>query len=234
MSPEEKAAYHPAPSNIRAFGAKGVPEHHVLANANVTRAQAAYEDAKLKAELPSSVDQEAYKRSTSKTWGDVEGHRKQVISERVADLKEKKQAMFAAITDHITQLEKTGDEHDYALAEHLRAKRQAMDSGSARDKDLSEITREKYKDVSEDKRQGAVEEGPRGGRYYIGSTGEKVYVKPNPGAEPVGRVSHMPFRAGLPAPVAQAEPVRAAFAPSPNSMAATYGQQVPFEIKEGK
>ena len=100
--------------------------------------------------------------------------------------------------------------------------------------ELSPDIRAKYIGTPDEKQERSVEEGPRGGRYYIGSTGEKVYVKPNPGAEPVGRVSHMPFRAGLPAPVAQAEPVRAAFAPSPNSMAATYGQQVPFEIKEGK
>jgi rubrerythrin len=59
--------------------------------------------------------------------------------------------------------------------------------------------------------------GPRGGRYYISSSGEKVYMKSNPGAEVVGYMAALPFSGGLPAYVSEAEPCREAFAPNPNS-----------------
>jgi hypothetical protein len=53
-----------------------------------------------------------------------------------------------------------------------------------------------------------VQEGARGGRYYVSATGAKVYVKPNPGTEEVGQVSKMPFIGGLPATAYMQEPIK--------------------------
>jgi hypothetical protein len=58
---------------------------------------------------------------------------------------------------------------------------------------------------SEDK---SVQEGARGGRYYVSATGSKVYVKSNPGTEEVGQVSKMPFIGGLPATAYMQEPIK--------------------------
>lgn len=52
----------------------------------------------------------------------------------------------------------------------------------------------------------AVQEGARGGRFYIASTGAKVYIKDNPGAEVVGHMSAQRFHQGLPMSVHLAEP----------------------------
>jgi len=54
----------------------------------------------------------------------------------------------------------------------------------------------------------AVQEGERGGRYYISATGQKVYVKSNPGAEVVGHMTRQRFHQGLPVSVHLAEPKR--------------------------
>jgi hypothetical protein len=52
----------------------------------------------------------------------------------------------------------------------------------------------------------AIQTGARGGRYYISPTGQKVYVKDNPGTEVVGYVPPAPFVGGLPQSVTMAEP----------------------------
>lgn len=52
----------------------------------------------------------------------------------------------------------------------------------------------------------ATEQGPRGGVYYVAGTGQKVYVRPNPGAETVGQLSNQRFVGGLPVSAHLAEP----------------------------
>lgn len=54
----------------------------------------------------------------------------------------------------------------------------------------------------------AVQEGARGGRYYVAATGAKVYVKSNPGAETIGHMSNQRFHQGLPMSVHLSEPRR--------------------------
>lgn len=56
--------------------------------------------------------------------------------------------------------------------------------------------------------QRALETGTRGGRYYVSATGQKVYVKDNPGAKVVGHMGGQLFIGGLPASVHLAEPKR--------------------------
>lgn len=54
--------------------------------------------------------------------------------------------------------------------------------------------------------QHGVQEGARGGRFYVASTGAKVYVKSNPGAETIGHMSNQRFHMGLPMSCHLAEP----------------------------
>jgi hypothetical protein len=54
--------------------------------------------------------------------------------------------------------------------------------------------------------QRGVQQGERGGRFYISSTGQKVYIKDNPGAEIHGHMRAQRFHAGLPMSVHLAEP----------------------------
>ena len=54
--------------------------------------------------------------------------------------------------------------------------------------------------------QHGTQEGVRGGHFYISSTGAKIYVKDNPGAEVVGHMSNQRFHRGLPMSVHLAEP----------------------------
>jgi hypothetical protein len=42
--------------------------------------------------------------------------------------------------------------------------------------------------------------------YYVSSSGQKIYVKNNPGPEVVGQVSKTPFKMGLPATCFLQEP----------------------------
>ena len=72
--------------------------------------------------------------------------------------------------------------------------------------------------AAEEKEEKSLETGVRGGKYYISPTGQKIYVKSNPGPEVVQQLPHLPFREGLPAYVHQAEPTVGAFAMSANSM----------------
>jgi len=52
----------------------------------------------------------------------------------------------------------------------------------------------------------AIEVGARGGKFYISATGQKVYVKPNPGVELLGTVQPTPFVSGLPQSVSMNQP----------------------------
>jgi hypothetical protein len=53
-----------------------------------------------------------------------------------------------------------------------------------------------------------IQEGPKGGRYYISPTGQKIYVKDNPGPEVVGQMKGQVFVGGLPMSCHLAEPSR--------------------------
>jgi hypothetical protein len=52
----------------------------------------------------------------------------------------------------------------------------------------------------------SVQEGARGGRFYVSATGAKVYVASNPGAETVGHMRNQRFHMGLPMSCHLAEP----------------------------
>ena len=54
--------------------------------------------------------------------------------------------------------------------------------------------------------QHGTQEGARGGHFYISSTGAKIYVKDNPGAEVVGHMTNQRFHQGLPSSCHLAEP----------------------------
>lgn len=79
----------------------------------------------------------------------------------------------------------------------------------------AQIARERYFEgrwksplPSKTKSPQALEIGERGGRYYVGPTGERIYVRENPGAEIVGHMSDQRFVGGLPASAHLAEPFK--------------------------
>lgn len=52
----------------------------------------------------------------------------------------------------------------------------------------------------------SLQTGARGGKFYVSPTGQKVYVKPNPGVEITGTVEPTPFVSGLPQSVSMNQP----------------------------
>jgi hypothetical protein len=104
------------------------------------------------------------------------------------------------------------------LHERQAQARQDMDALNANphpDIGMHNMLMAKHADVhnaarDELRRQGvpekSVQEGARGGRFYVSATGAKVYVKNNPGAETVGHMSNQRFHMGLPMSVHLAEP----------------------------
>jgi hypothetical protein len=92
--------------------------------------------------------------------------------------------------------------------EQIRKKNLPVDehiAETAKWHNLKQGAEQKLAKMSASERHG-VQEGARGGRFYVAPTGAKVYVKSNPGAEVVGHMSNQRFYQGLPMSCHLAEP----------------------------
>lgn len=87
------------------------------------------------------------------------------------------------------------------------------DSRMAAEKQMSQLMVESQVELARQQYEGkkaqearAIQTGVRGGQFYVGPTGQKVYVKPNPGVELLGTVQPTPFVSGLPQSVSMNQP----------------------------